>query len=207
MKTMKDSPPYKKGDVIEVRGYLDNPFFLKDITTTKFLVGEVEDTKIESGISCLLAGLLKKEKRLFTEMDFHEELKRIGKENILKYSRNSFNAELSPTFCGSGYIGTIRKEKIEAWENFDRRGIYGSLGREFTYFSTDAEISLNHVCFKPFDGAEVIEIDAGKLSRKRKIFFDPEAYAFARERGKTFIVMGGIPKEAIKRIYHMKKIQ
>lgn len=204
---MEDSPVYRKGNIVEVKGYLDNPFFLKDISTTKFLVDEVEDIKTELGISYSLARLLKREKKLFNEMDFHEELQRIGKEGLMKYHYNRFNSSHAYFSGGSGYIGTIRKEKVEAWENFDKRGIYGSIGREFTYFSTDAEIALNHVCFKPFEKAELIEIDAGRLSKKRNIFPDPEALAFSRERGKTFIVMGGVPKESIKRIYRVKKIQ
>lgn len=204
---MEDSPLYRKGEVVEVKGYLDNPFFMKGITTTKFLVNEVEEVKTESGIIYLLSNLLEREKRRFNEMDFHEELQRIDKAGLMKYHYNRINSSPAYFSSGSGYIGTIRKEKTEAWENFDRFGIYGSLGNEFTYFATNAEIALNHVCFKPFEEVEMIEIDAGKLSRKRKIFRDPEAIDFSRERGRTFIVMGGVPKETVKRIYRMKKIR
>ncbi len=200
---MEASPAYKRGDVIETRDYINYPLSLKMM---KILIEEVEDVKNKSGINSLL-DFFKTEKRFFIEKDFHEELQKIGKSYCMKYNWNIFNPASVSSLCGNGFIGTSKKDKATAWENYDKHKIYGSTGREFTYFSTSMPIALNYAFCKSSDDAVVIEIDVGKLSRKRKIFSDLEAYAFFRERKKTFIVMGGIPKESIKKVYHMKKIQ
>lgn len=190
---MNDLPIYKKGDIVEVENYLANPFHLRDINMSKFLVDTIEEVNGNSERTIF-----------FDETDFRKELERTGK---IKYIFDERYLSPTPPLKGNGFIGTCKKERIAAWNNFDVHGIYGSIEKEFTYFTTNPTIALSHTSLDPLSDVEMIEIDNSSLSGKRKIFFDLESFFFVSERGKTFIIMGGVPKESIKRIYYMKRIR
>lgn len=142
MKVMEDSPLYRKGEIIEARNYLKYPLSFK---TMKFLIEEVEDIKGKSN-----------QKNSFDEKDFHEELRRIGKLSLIYDNRYLYPA---PQLKGIGFIGSNKKEKNTAWNNFNEYGIYGNIEKKFTYFTTDTIIALNHTSIESPAPVELIEID------------------------------------------------
>lgn len=99
---------------------------------------------------------------------------------------------VSPEQIGTStvYIGTDMQNK--AFSGIES-GVYGSTGQEFTYFSPDPELALSHAGENPV----LLEIDLNKLAEKRHIFPDPEARHIDSEKGRTFVVMGGIPLDAL----------
>lgn len=99
---------------------------------------------------------------------------------------------VSPEQIGTStvYIGTdIQNKAFSGTES----GVYGSTGQEFTYFSPDPELALSHAGENPV----LLEVDLNKLGEKRHIFPDPEAKGIPSEKGKTFVVMGGIPLDTL----------
>ena len=128
----------------------------------------------------------------------------------------SYIEETSPEYLdkiyslkGKGYIGTNKTNrsdltsKKKAWTYFDDLGIYGSLGKQFTYFSVDPELAISHGSDKDI---YLLELDLSNLLQYRNIFRDPEASYNSSEEEKTFVVMGGVPVEAITKIYHLQEL-
>lgn len=139
--------------------------------------------------------------------DFIKTIEKMGFTTELYFEKSEkyiFSPVSSSFIQGVGYIGTGKSVNEKAWKNFHKKGIYGSAGKEFTYFSNDMEVALSHA---PYDDTALIEINIPELSRHREIFSDPESSYVPSEKNKTFVVMGGIPKEAITKIYHMSEVR
>jgi hypothetical protein len=99
---------------------------------------------------------------------------------------------VSPEQIGTNtiYIGTDMQSKAFSGTE---SGVYGSAEQEFTYFTSDPELALSHAGENPV----LLEVDLNKLAEKRHIFPDPEARGIPSEKGRTFVVMGGIPLGAV----------
>lgn len=142
----------------------------------------------------------------YDEKDFVKAIERLGFTKELYFEENEkyiFNPVPSSLIKGVGYIGTGKDAKSRAWKNFRKHGVYGSVGKEFTYFTPDLELALSHA---PYEDAQLIELNIPSLAKYREVFFDPESSYIASEKAKTLVVMGGVPKEAITKIYHMSKV-
>lgn len=108
---------------------------------------------------------------------------------------------LKPKHIGAQhvYVGTDRESKAFSGAV---AGIYGSPGAEFTYFTNDWQLALSHSGEKPV----LLEVEVKRLAKTRQIFPDPESTRIAAEKGKTFVVMGGIPLNAMVAGYNFERI-
>lgn len=95
------------------------------------------------------------------------------------------------------YIGG--GDSTKAVENLYQKGIYGDVGNLPTYFTTDYAVACSHA------ENTLIEIELEKILKEKKIYRDPESLYLEDESGKTFIVANGIPANAIRKIYKIKK--
>ncbi len=144
---------------------------------------------------------------LYNEKDFKETLELMDMSYIEETSPEYLDKIYS--LKGKGYIGTNKTNrsdltsKKKAWTHFDDLGIYGSLGKQFTYFSVDPELAISHGSDKDI---YLLELDLSNLLQYRNIFRDPEASYNSSEEEKTFVVMGGVPVEAITKIYHLQEL-
>lgn len=115
---------------------------------------------------------------------------------IMQISNNELVA-IENIYIGGG-------SDTSAFKNIDGSGIYGDLGDNPTYFTSDFEVACSHMQeSQPI----LIEIDTKKLLDLRKTYRDPESFYIQDESGKTFITFNGIPIEAIKRILVLKKLK
>lgn len=142
----------------------------------------------------------------YGEEDFKETLRSMDMSYIEEVAPEYLDKICS--LKGKGYIGTNKTSssdltgKKKAWMNFDDKGIYGSLDKQFTYFSVDPELAISH---GSDEDIYLLELELSNLLQYRNIFRDPEASYNSSEKGKTFVVMGGVPVEAITKIYHLQE--
>jgi hypothetical protein len=72
------------------------------------------------------------------------------------------------------------------------------------YFDNDFSIDLEG---KPVDFIRIY-LDTQELGKMRKVFIDPESLdATPEDYGKSFVIRGGIPRQALRRIEVVKKLE
>lgn len=138
-----------------------------------------------------------KKTRKYGRKEFERKCRKRFDEDVIVDDGFYDPVELEEIDSDVVYIGT-GASNAEALRNLERSGNYGSIDTRFTYFSPDYRLALSHA---DDEDPMLLEIDLTELAQRRYIFRDPESSYLECEKGRTFVVMGGIPSEAIHQMH------